>query len=173
MRATPYLDLYRAEFGRAHKISRAQLQALLLKLADRAGLDLRGHAGWYGVRETESLATIARAIANAPQGITVLSLGGQVRDIQYDEPGSMHPAQQAELSFVSPELASYEYDQVGQMRRHAARLVFVTGEPLAVQEPKSESHLLNYECDNGHRWQLPESTPEEDTRCPVCGEWWV
>jgi hypothetical protein len=175
---TPYLDIFRADFGRTRQITREQLQQLLLKLEANAELDLAGHAGWYGVPETANGETISRAIANAPHDLTVLSLGGNIRDIQYDSPGSMNPSQYSEISFVSEGLAKGNHDAepgsggtMEYLRRHSARVIAVTGGPLAAPED-SERGLLNYQCDNGHRWKLPEGAPD-DTRCPTCGEWWV
>ena len=118
---TNYLDVYRALHGRARSITRNQLSELLLLLAD-SGLDLRGHAGWYGADGADDLPSIARAIAQAPRGITLLSLGGQVRDIQHDEPGRMHPMQMAQISFVSQDLG---HNSLSFVRRHARRVVTV------------------------------------------------
>jgi hypothetical protein len=165
----PYLDRFRRQFGRTRKIERIQVMGLIAEMAKHDGLDLRGYAGWYGVRETEDLTTIAAAVANAIQGITMVSLGGQVRDIQYDQPGSMHPSQYAQISFVSEELAHDDY-----LRRHAARLIVVTGEriPLAC-DPQPEPQTYTVTCDNGHKWEIPRADhPEELDRCPNCGEYW-
>lgn len=136
---THYLDIYRAEMGRSHKISRTQLQTLLITLADRAGLDLRGHAGLYGVMASAALEEIARAIANRVQDSTVISIGGNIRDIQYDQPGSLDPAQRSQISFASAALAAgnHDYDPerdpgstMRYLRQHAARVVTITGDVI-------------------------------------------
>ena len=84
-----YFERFRAQFGRAHKISRAQFHGLLLNLDER-GLDLRGHAGWYSVTEDASLDDIALAVANAVHGITLVSLGGRVF-VRLDRPKPFPP----------------------------------------------------------------------------------
>ena len=113
------------------------MQQFLLTLAREAELDLAGYGGWYGMMSDAPLEYIAAAIANAPRDITFVSLGGHVRDIQYDQPGSMNPSQQAALSFIPASMVGDECDSANYIRRHAARVVIVTGERLPTAPPTS------------------------------------
>ena len=191
MKNTPYLDVFRAEFGRASKISRTQLHGLLVKLTNEAGLNVRDYAGWYGVGPDDHTEMICRAMANAPRGIQLLSLGGNVRDIQRDEPGSMNPSQMAEISFVSAELAKGDRDSepgrdttMWYLRQHASRVVVITGARLeqpskeqptmkATTQPELKPGHWLAQCDNGHKWQVPDAShPATLDQCPTCGEYW-
>lgn len=173
----PYFDSFRSQFGSRRKVSREQLRDYLVLMASQSILDIRGHAGWYGASETDAPEAIARAIANAPHGITLLSLGGQVRDIQYDQPGSMHPMQHAELSFVSEDLARGDYDPSEQsggtmeyLRRHAARVIIVTGERLQKPTPAAPPpHKSPYYCPDCGDEMMAEDHGA-DTKCPACGK---
>lgn len=177
---TPYLDVFRAQFGRAHKISREQLQTLLVTLSERASLDLRGHAVWYGIMDTAPIDTIAMAMANCPCDITFLSLGGRghVRDIQYDQPGSMNPMQRAEISFVSVDLArDRECNSLEYLRRHAARVVIVTGDKIIPPKPPpAPPRKAPYYCETCGD-EMMAIDRGKDTVCPVCaakiGEWFL
>ena len=184
MRNAPYLNVFRVQFGRCRCISRKELAGLLIHLATEVDLDLRSYAGWYGARQEDNLETIGRAVANVVQGMTVLSLGGHVRDIQHDEPGSMDPLQYAQISFVSEELArgDYDYDRenhpgstMAYLRYHAERVVIVTGEALPdPNAPEPKPDYFEVRCDAGHRWRIPRTDdyPQELDRCPVCGDYW-
>jgi hypothetical protein len=46
--------------------------------------------------------------------------------IRYDEPGSMHPLLRATLMFAPASLADHPYDQIGQLRAKAKRVLVVT-----------------------------------------------
>jgi len=76
-------------------------------------------AAWYWTR-------------SASQHLTYVSLGdarGFVpRPVQYDQPGSMHPDQQAALTFGPEADRGDECDSHRYMRRHARRLVLVRPE---------------------------------------------
>ena len=175
--STPYLDSLRARFGLRRKITREELRDFLVLQATNAGLDLAGHSGWYGAADTDAPEEIARAVANAPQGITVLSLGGHVRDIQRDDPGSMHPMQYAELSFVSEALARGDHDSsphsgstMEYLRRRATRVIAVTGEalqPRSKPAPAEAPHKSPYYCPSCGKDVMAEDRDTE-TKCPVC-----
>lgn len=68
----------------------------------------------------------------ASRHITYVSLGDSrgycPRAVQYDNPGSMHPSQQAALTFGPASDADDECDSHGHMRRHTRRLVLVQGD---------------------------------------------
>lgn len=68
----------------------------------------------------------------ASQHITYVSLGDCrgfcPRAVQYDNPGSMHPSQQAALTFGPETDAGDECDSHGYMRQHTRRLVLVQGD---------------------------------------------
>ncbi|CAN5488561.1 hypothetical protein BH23ACI1_BH23ACI1_33350 [soil metagenome] len=70
----------------------------------------------------------ARAWARACTRITCVSIiehDGQVVEVRHDEPGSMHPLQYAEVLFAPAALGGYDYDQIGQLRRYADRVLVV------------------------------------------------
>lgn len=85
--------------------------------------------------ETALLAGIKENLLSACTGITCISVDGQGRtrdgNVRYDSPGGMNPTQYAELLFAPAELGDYEYDQIGQLRRHADRVLIVDGPKLA------------------------------------------
>lgn len=155
------LDVVRAIVGRRSRITRAEMRDILGQLNAVGGLDLANDcagdttpAGWE----------------RACRGITVISVQSDAPSyhgqIRYDEPGSMAPLQRATLMFVAEALGDYEYDQIGQMRRRADRVLIVTGE--AEPTPTPARDVAINECGNGHRW--PETAGED---CPTCGEGWV
>lgn len=82
----------------------------------------------------------ARTWAAMCEGITCVSvlpgsywLGDALTEgltVHHDTPGSMHPLQVADLMFCPAALGGYEYDQIGQMRRHARRLLIVDSTSL-------------------------------------------
>ena len=116
------LDIVRQHVGRRSRITRTEMRAILHSLA-HAGLDL---ANPY-VSDTLG-GDAADAWVRACRDIRVISVDARgLRDgyVRYDEPGSMHPMQRAELMFVSAALGDYDYDQIGQMRRHADRVLIV------------------------------------------------
>jgi hypothetical protein len=175
--STPYLDTFRSQFGARRKITREQLRQFLILLSSKAGLDIRGYAGWYGASEDDAPENIARCIANTPHSLSLLSLGGQVRDIQYDQPGSMNPSQHAELSFVSEGLARGEHDAdpdndpgstMEYLRRHAARVIVVTGDQIQPPpKPVPTPHKSPYYCPRCREDVLAEDG--DFTKCPNCG----
>lgn len=173
IQTSPYLDILRRDYGRTHKISYQQMIGLLLTLHCEAELPLAEYAGWYGCADTASPHTIATAIARAVHEITVVSLGGQVRDIQYDQPGSMHPSQHAQISFVSTSLAAGDWDAredgggtLGYIRDHASRVLIVTGQRPQMP-PKSDPRLDEY---GGHMvWtDRDRATADGTATCPLC-----
>lgn len=165
---TPYLDLFRAQFGLRRKIERSELQQFLSQASEQVELPLREYSNWYGVSPEADIGTIARAMANAPSGITVLSLGGQVRDIQYDQPGSMNPMQYAQISFVGVELGQSD-NSMHYLRRHAARVIVVAGEPLKAPPPPPEQpRKAPYWCPDCDTEVMAEDH-DERTTCPRCG----
>lgn len=135
------LDTVRRLIGRRSKISRQQMADILSALqAD--GLDLRngymrgtvvydGPDGDTGTATDQQHHGAARAWANACAGITCISVDGYVR---YDEPGSM-TYDRRELIFAPAHLATLEYDQVGQLRRRADRVLVVRDDPALSEAP--------------------------------------
>src|SRR5688500_2996949 len=133
------LDIVRRIVGRRHKISADEMIAILDALHQEIGVDLRN--GY--VDATLDLSspydpeighaqspTAARAWARLCDGIICISVdaGGSLRDgyVRYDQPGSMAPSQRAELMFAPASLGGYEYDQIGQMRERADRVLVVS-----------------------------------------------
>jgi len=138
------LTTVRRLIGRRHKITRAEMRDLLEALAGE-GLCLGNDcmmstwtwqpaADGMGLEADTVSPDAARIWANACRDITVISVmasgaipHGQVR---YDEPGRMAPLQHCQLMFVAEELGDHEYDQIGQMRRKAERVLIVSGAEL-------------------------------------------
>lgn len=134
----------RRRVGRRHKISRQEMADILTSLAAEGldlGNDCMSHVyEWIPATDRHGMSAggirpdAPRIWANACTHITCISVladgcipHGQVR---YDQPGSMAPMQHAVLMFVPAELGDHEYDQIGQMRRKADRLLIVSGEEL-------------------------------------------
>lgn len=181
------IDTVRRLIGRRHKISRDEMRAILEALAaDGVSLEngyMPGTTPYHGAWQA------AHAWAKACRGITCISVDSRgLRDgqVRYDEPGRMHPMQHAELLFAPESLGRYEYDQIGQLRRHAARVLVVRDDPAPIADlpgahiyEQGESGAvaapapkpLTCECENGHRWQTED--PKRDWKCPTCGESWV
>ncbi|MGH8519852.1 MAG: hypothetical protein ACREU9_00100 [Gammaproteobacteria bacterium] len=126
----PYIDIVRQHAGRRYKISRHKMAEILESL-HREGLDLNLEI----FVEDPSGAIRARKWANACTGINCISVCDYGAEhgfgMRYDDPGSMHPLHHAVIMFVPAELGGYEYDQIGQMRRRADRVLVVSGEDLS------------------------------------------
>lgn len=127
------LDIVRSRIGQRHKISRREMADLLAELSSH-GLDLRN--GYLGMTlagnnyDSPQSPNAHEVWANACREITCISVDTRgLRDgyVRFDAPGSMYPDQHAELLFAPAALADYEYDQIGQMRRHADRVLIVDG----------------------------------------------
>lgn len=135
-------EIVRAVVGSRHKITKQQMIDILLALP----IDLphastitgrfddgRLYVGGKTIDDAsmESDAT-ARAWAELCKEITCISVlgtayhdaGGEITNglgVRYDEPGSMHPMQQAEITFAPAGMVGgYAY-----MRRHCRRLLIV------------------------------------------------
>jgi hypothetical protein len=124
------LDIVRRRVGERDEITRREMSDILTALG-AAGLDLRN--GFL-----PPALTTPDAWADRCGGIECISVdaGGGLRDgyIRFDQPGSMHPMQYAQVLFAPAELAGHEYDQIGQMQAHAERVLVVSGEPLIVPD---------------------------------------
>lgn len=150
------LDIVRSIVGRRHKITREEMVAILMALptdlVQASTITSRSREGrlyvgpqWVSDPADESRAT-ARAWERACRQITCISvLPGSYYDradnlveglsVRYDEPGSMHPLQRADILFAPEALEGHEYDQIGQLRKHAQRVLIVRGEPTVDVEP--------------------------------------
>lgn len=121
------LDIVRQHVGRRSRITRAEMRAILVSLEAR-GLSL---ANAY-IRDTLGQQA-PRAWERACHGITCISVDarGSLRDgqVRYDEPGSMHPQQHAELLFVAA-AAAERRATLAYLRAHADRVLVVSGEPV-------------------------------------------
>lgn len=139
-------DILRARIGRRSRITRQEMADLLVALWGdalpavstiygryRHGAHLVGHEVPDLPADTPSrdvAAAQAIAWANCVRAGTVVSvLPGQVR---YDQTGTMHPLQQALVSFAPARFAGAEHNPVAYLRRHAGRVLLVRDEePLA------------------------------------------
>jgi hypothetical protein len=131
------LDIVRTRVDRRWRITRAEMRDILAEFAAQGGslendgmmqtIEWAWDARGAGTRVGPS-ADAPRVWANACTDITVISVmpdhGGAPTyhgRVRYDEPGSFHPMHMAE---------EYEYDQIGQLRRRARRVLVVSGEEL-------------------------------------------
>lgn len=136
---TNVLDTVRRLVGRRNKVSRQEMADII----EAFGLPAECHTitmrfadgtlcvGDQAVDAEDEGRAIAIAWANMCRGITTVSVlcltGGAI--MRYDEPGSMHPRQSAALLFVPAALGGYDYDQIGQLRRRAERVLIVSDDP--------------------------------------------
>jgi hypothetical protein len=148
------LGIVRARIGRRIKISRQEMADILADLT-AAGVNLCNDcmmgtvqwdyaAGGAGIPVGQS-PTAPLIWANACRRTTCISVmppdggaptyHGQVR---YDEPGSMHPMHRADVIFAPADLEGYDYDQIGQLRRKARRVLVVRDDPPLV-DPAAEA----------------------------------
>lgn len=146
------LDTVRRLVGLRYKITRDEMAAILSALA-AGGLDLRN--GY--VRDTDDPATAPYTWARACRSITCISVDARrtLRDdncVRYDEPGSMHPMHRAEILFAPETLARYEYDQIGQLRRHAVRVLVVRDTPLTYDLERGRAAEQALAAQGAARW---------------------
>lgn len=142
---TQAVEIVRAIVGRRHRITRAEMREILVRLAG-AGLDLRNthvrdtvpvidwQPGWtIAEHQAAQLAEIAadetwharqaEAWTRVCCGIECVSLSmGGLRDgyVRYDEPGRMRPGQHADLTFAPSTLGDYDY-----LHQHADLVLIV------------------------------------------------
>lgn len=131
-------DLY--HFGRALTIPQA---ALIIAALGEAGYPITGNgapdyqaSGPAPVRGAERDRVIWDAAEywaeKASRHLTYVSFGDSrgylPRGVQYDQPGSMHPEQQASLTFGPWSDRGDQTDSHGYMRRHTRRLLLVREE---------------------------------------------
>jgi len=164
---TSTLDTVRRIVGRRSRIETTDMWRILEALA-HDGLDLANP--YIHATETRILPDAAQAWVDHCHGLVCISVDarGRLRDgyVRYDEPGSMHPMQHAELTFVPADIGD---STVTYMRRHADRVLLVRSAPKRSETPAQLLEIC--ECDNGHRWQTDD--PQRDVQCPTCGEYWV
>lgn len=145
----PILDVVnRSPIGKRHQITRQEMADLLNVLQVQQLVDLNN--GWCGIphmtvdaagqpQPTEPpAAELAAAWAKMCRGIQVISVladsdpvaarlaSSNPGAIRYDDPGSMHPQLRATLMFAPAEMADHPYDQIGQLRRKARRVLVVS-----------------------------------------------
>ena len=134
-------DVVRNAVGRRYRISRDEMRHILVSLG-HWGFDLRNDCvpeTWDYDRDgnpvmEQNPVQISRAAcrwANMCRGITVVSVAPRHAyphgSVRFDSPGAMAPGQRAVLMFAPEELGGYEYDQIGQLRRKAWRVLVVSG----------------------------------------------
>lgn len=179
---TTTLDVVRRIVGRKSKITKDEMGAILMGLVEERLVNL---CNGY-VHDTCGDDILAASIAwtKACRGITCISVDSRgLRDgqVRYDQLGSMHPMQHAEITFAPEGMAEHTPGLTyAYLRRHADRLLIVRDEPehppIAAQKKAAEvaaeeARFTPCECDNGHKWRTDD--PERDWKCPTCGESWV
>lgn len=174
------LDVVRQIVGRRSTISKDEMGEILVTLAN-AGIVELAHEYVPDTRSDSYTASVAWT--KACRGITCISVDSRgLRDgqVRYDEPGSMHPRQHAELCFVPADVSD---NTLQYMRRHADRVLRVrqdrehSAEIARQAQAAADAEAARYTtlcCDNGHRWLT--DNPDRDERgyglCPTCGEYW-
>jgi hypothetical protein len=140
------LDIVRTSVDRRWRITRAEMRDILAEFAAQGGslendgmmqtIEWAWDARGAGTRIGPS-PDAPRVWANACTGITVVSVmpehGGAPTyhgRVRYDAPGSLHPMHMADVMFAPQALEEYEYDQIGQLRRRARRVLVVSGDEL-------------------------------------------
>lgn len=130
------LEVVRDVVGRRRRITREEMVDLLLaldlspeastitgRMHGSGALHVGGETLPADATRSEEQQAVARAWAKMCRGITTVSVmaysDGQL-GARYDEPGSMHPMQMAQLTFAPAGLDT-EY-----LRRHARRVLVVT-----------------------------------------------
>lgn len=179
---TQTLDVVRRVVGRKRKITKDEMGAILMGLVEARLVNL---CNGY-VRHTCGDDILAASIAwvKACHDIYCISVDSRgLRDgqVRYDQPGSMHPMQHAEITFAPEGMtedtpgSTYSY-----LRDHCDRLLIVRQEPehagviaaaTAAKVAAEEARFTACECDNGHKWRT--DNPERDWKCPTCGKPWV
>lgn len=188
------LELAQARFGRRRKITRDEMVALLAEYS-RANPGALGNGyvpdtmpektppgcpsdeEWQAILDAQPPSyhdRAARAWAKAVGGITVISVGGGLRDggTRYDQPGSMHPMQMSDLSFYSDHGRA---ETISYLRQHCRRLLLVREEseltpppPTAPSPEHAELHaqwVLAKDMNRMHRAReaaLFEETGDDD-----------
>lgn len=116
------IDIVRSMVGRRWKISQMKMAEILIAL-EQEGLSLINPYIEKSASPLEGVA--AHTWADMCTGFTCISLKSTgLRDgyIRYDQPGSMHPLQYSDLTFV-PETAGQ--NSIDYMRKHASRVLVV------------------------------------------------
>jgi hypothetical protein len=133
-RSNPILALVSSAVARRHRITRNEMRSVLDDLWRHKVVELDN--GWQTPRQDGDH---AQAWADMCTGITVISIlanddspvarnaSSNPGSIRYDDPGSMHPLMRPTLIFAPASLADLEYDQIGQLRRRARRVLVVEG----------------------------------------------
>lgn len=140
--------------GEREQITRTEMRDILARLpelADHSTIAGRFADGALCLgdrriedRDRESIET-ATAWANACEGIrciSVLAYSDGDYHVRYDDPGSMHPLQRAAVTFVPAAIDDGRTDggsSIEYMRRHAERVLLVSGERIAIDEPEAEA----------------------------------
>jgi hypothetical protein len=128
---TTILDIIRSAVGRRSRITRAEMCDILAAFAGQgvslANDSLRDSDSEYAPMLWANACTDIITVSVMPEHGGAPTYHGRIR---YDEPGRMHPMHMADVLFAPATLAGYDYDQIGQLRRHARRVLVVSGDPL-------------------------------------------
>ncbi len=139
MTPTTTQTIVRQHVGRRSRITRDEMRAILQALTD-AGLDLRssyvhGTIDRHASSDTQppQSAGAAETWAKSCRDLTCISVDsrGRLRDgyVRYDQPGTMHPMQQAELTFAP--MTIYPPATLDYLRDRADRVLLVRQDPGA------------------------------------------
>lgn len=139
---TTIIDHVRRHVGRRHRISPAEMTALVQSLVDEAGVDPRNGHYMATLDRSDAAGRRPAELPPAPdaaaawtraclQGSVISVMGPGSRDVQgdgqirFDQPGSMHPMQRANVTFVA---RSALWDGTAEYLRARARRVLIVEE---------------------------------------------
>lgn len=128
------IEIIRQRVGKRSRISGAEMSSILQAICQAHGPDSLANSyvpdSFAGEHSKPWLPWCGMV-----RGITVVSYSERgLRDggARYDQPGSMNPMQQAEISFVADGVQQSTLDY---LRRHCERLLIVTQDPVEVFLP--------------------------------------
>jgi len=138
----PIIEIVEDRVGRRWKITSAELESILRTAHTEYGRDSLANSyvprSFDGESSRPWLAWLSML-----RGITVISFGRDLRDgwMRYDQPGSMHPGQQAALSLVREGGVSAQ--TIPYLRTHRDRLLIVAGDEQEVFLPPGLQRRLS------------------------------
>lgn len=130
----PANEIVADKVGMRHKINSAEMESILRAIHREHGKDSLANSyvprSFDDVSDKPWLSWMAML-----RGIIVISFGQTQRDgwMRYDQPGSMHPGQHSQISFVRD--GGVGADTVTYLRRHCDRLLIVADDEQEVFLP--------------------------------------
>lgn len=136
---TDTMSIVRSLIGRRSKITRREMADILAALAAQGLTLYSGYVPGTHKWSTEQQRVVQtedahEAWANECVGVRCISVDARGAlcdgDIRYDDPGSMHPMQHTQVTFLPADSITSEHNPVPYMRDHCDRLLIVSGDAL-------------------------------------------